>query len=88
MQQQNIHIGTLVDMYKRGELRLPQIQRHHVWRATRVRELLDSLFRGTPSGSILMWEAGEPAPPRRQPLPTWTGQSRHATICPCAPPKP
>ena len=23
MQQQNIPIGTLVDMYKRGELRLP-----------------------------------------------------------------
>ena len=88
MQQQNIHIGTLVDMYKRGELRLPQIQRHHVWRATRVRELLDSLFRGTPSGSILMWETDGPAPPRHQQSPTWTGQSRHATICQCAPPKP
>lgn len=31
MQQQNIPIGTLVDMYKRGELRLPEIQRHYVW---------------------------------------------------------
>jgi hypothetical protein len=64
MQQQNIPISTLVDMYKRGELRLPEIQRHYVWRATRVRDLLDSLYRGYPSGSILMWETDEPIPTR------------------------
>lgn len=64
MQQQNVPIGTLVDMYKRGEMRLPEIQRHYVWRATRVRDLLDSLYRGYPSGSILMWETDEPVPTR------------------------
>ena len=64
MQQQNVPIGTLVDIYKRGELRLPEIQRHYVWRATRVRDLLDSLYRGYPSGSILMWETDEPVPTR------------------------
>lgn len=64
MQQQNIPISTLVDMYKRGELRLPEIQRHYVWRATRVRDLLDSLYRGYPSGSILMWETDDPVPTR------------------------
>lgn len=64
MQQQNIPIGTLVDMYKRGELRLPEIQRHYVWRATRVRDLLDSLYRGYPSGSILIQGADPPAPAR------------------------
>ena len=64
MQQQNIPISTLVDMYKRGELRLPEIQRHYVWQATRVRDLLDSLYRGYPSGSILMWETDEAVPTR------------------------
>lgn len=64
MQQQNVSIATLVDMYKRGELRLPEIQRHYVWQATRVRDLLDSLYRGYPSGSILMWETDEPVPTR------------------------
>lgn len=64
MQQQNVSISTLVDMYKRGELRLPEIQRHYVWRATRVRDLLDSLYRGYPSGSILMWETDEAVPTR------------------------
>lgn len=64
MQQQNIPISTLVDMYKRGELRLPEIQRHYVWQGTRVRDLLDSLYRGYPSGSILMWETDEAVPTR------------------------
>ena len=64
MQQQNIPISTLVDMYKRGELRLPEIQRHYVWQGTRVRDLLDSLYRGYPSGSILVWETDEPIPTR------------------------
>lgn len=59
-----ISIGTLVDMYKRGELRLPEIQRQYVWRATRVRDLLDSLYREYPSGSILLWETDEPVPTR------------------------
>src|SRR5262245_6604367 len=51
-------------MYKRGEMRLPEIQRHYVWKGTRVRDLLDSLYRGYPSGSILMWETDEPVPTR------------------------
>lgn len=42
MKQQTIPIGTLVDMYKRGEMRLSEIQRHCVWWATRVRDLMDS----------------------------------------------
>ena len=36
----------------------------YVWRATRVRDLLDSLYRGYPSGSILMWETDEAVPTR------------------------
>lgn len=64
MQQQNVSIGALVDMYRRGELRLPEIQRQYVWQATRVRDLLDSLYRGYPSGSILMWETDEAVPTR------------------------
>ncbi len=62
MQQQNISIGALVDQYKRGELRLPEIQRQYVWRAPRVRDLLDSLYRRYPSGSILLWETDETVP--------------------------
>ena len=49
-------------MIQRGELRLPEMQRRYVWRATRVRDLLDSLYRGYPSGAILLWETDEDVP--------------------------
>lgn len=53
-------VRDLVDLVQRGELRLPEMQREYVWRATRVRDLLDSLYRGYPSGVILAWESDEP----------------------------
>src|SRR5215470_1088642 len=52
-------VEELVGMIERGELRLPEMQRRFVWRATRVRDLLDSLYRGYPSGAILLWETDE-----------------------------
>lgn len=55
-------VAELVDMIARGELRLPEMQRRYVWRSTRVRDLLDSLYRGYPSGAILLWETDESVP--------------------------
>ena len=55
-------VEELVGMIERGELRLPEMQRRYVWRSTRVRDLLDSLYRGYPSGSILLWETDEDVP--------------------------
>ena len=49
-------------MIQRGELRLPEMQRRYVWRAPRVRDLLDSLYRGYPSGAILLWDTDESVP--------------------------
>ncbi len=57
-------VKELVDMVGRGELRLPEMQRRYVWPGTRVRDLLDSLYRGYPSGSILVWETEQEAPTR------------------------
>jgi hypothetical protein len=55
-------VDELVGMIERGELRLPEMQRRYVWRSTRVRDLLDSLCRGYPSGAILLWETDEDVP--------------------------
>lgn len=52
-------VKDLVRKIENGELRLPEMQREYVWRATRVRDLLDSLYRGYPSGVILAWESDE-----------------------------
>jgi len=55
-------VEELVGMIERGELRLPEMQRRYVWRSTRVRDLLDSLYRGYPSGVILLWDTDEKVP--------------------------
>ncbi len=59
MGQQDLTIQELVNRIERGDIRLPEMQRQYVWRATRVRDLLDSLYRGYPSGTILTWEPDE-----------------------------
>jgi hypothetical protein len=64
MAQTNIKVSELVDKVQRGELTLPEMQRRYVWPATRVRDLLDSLYRGYPSGTILVWETDEEMPMR------------------------
>ena len=64
MAKQDISVDDLVGMIGRGELRLPEMQRDYVWRGPRVRDLLDSLYRGYPSGAILVWETEEPVPLR------------------------
>jgi len=55
-------VEELVSKIERGELRLPEMQRRYVWRSSRVRDLLDSLYRGYPSGAILIWETDELVP--------------------------
>jgi hypothetical protein len=55
-------VEELVSRIERGQLRLPEMQRRYVWRSTRVRDLLDSLYRGYPSGAILLWETDEDVP--------------------------
>lgn len=58
------NVGELIGMIGRGDLRLPEMQRRYVWPATRVRDLLDSLYRGYPSGTVLVWETDQEAPAR------------------------
>jgi hypothetical protein len=52
----NRKIQALVDMFLNRELLLPEMQRKYVWKATQVRDLIDSVYRDYPSGSILVWE--------------------------------
>ncbi len=59
MAKLDISVKELVNKVRRKELVLPEMQRRYVWPATRVRDLLDSLYREYPSGSILVWETDE-----------------------------
>lgn len=49
-------ISTLVEAVDKRKIALPEMQRRYVWRSTQVRDLFDSLYRGYPIGSVLIWE--------------------------------
>ena len=48
-------VETLLTWVKSGEIAIPEIQRPFVWEATRVRNLLDSLYQGYPVGYLIAW---------------------------------
>ena len=48
-------IETLLTWIKSGEIAIPEIQRPFVWDATKVRNLLDSLYQGYPVGYLIAW---------------------------------
>ena len=48
-------IEALLIWVKSGEIATPEIQQPFVWDVTKVRNLLDSLYRGFPVGYIIAW---------------------------------
>jgi uncharacterized protein with ParB-like and HNH nuclease domain len=45
----------LVIGVERGMIGLPEIQRPFVWKAAKVRDLFDSMYKGFPVGYLLFW---------------------------------
>ena len=62
--KRDVSVGVLVEKLKSGELRLPELQRPYVWTAVQVRDLMDSLYRRYPAGSILAWNSPRETPER------------------------
>ncbi|RYZ16342.1 MAG: DUF262 domain-containing protein, partial [Myxococcaceae bacterium] len=54
-------IEDLLDRVRRGEVRIPDFQRPLRWTAEDVRDLLDSVYRGYPIGTLLFWLREAPA---------------------------
>lgn len=48
-------IQTLLTWIKSGEIAIPEIQRPFVWSASKVRDLIDSLYAGYPIGYLIAW---------------------------------
>jgi hypothetical protein len=48
-------IGTILTWVKSKEIAIPEIQRPFVWDASKVRDLLDSLYQGFPIGYLIGW---------------------------------
>jgi hypothetical protein len=89
--KQEMSVNQLVANIEKGYIQKPEMQREYVWRATRVRDLLDSLYRGYPSGTILLWQTDTDAPtsdfaiateknPTTRPLLLLDGQQRLTSL--------
>jgi hypothetical protein len=48
-------VEELVSGIDKGTIRLPDIQRPFVWPNAKVRDLIDSMYRGYPVGELMFW---------------------------------
>ncbi|MBI2926364.1 MAG: DUF262 domain-containing protein [Verrucomicrobia bacterium] len=50
------HIEVILAWIQSGEIAIPEIQRPFVWDASKVRDLMDSLYQGYPVGYLIAWK--------------------------------
>lgn len=48
-------VESLLSWIKTGEIAIPEIQRPFVWKGSKVRDLIDSLYSGYPIGYLITW---------------------------------
>ena len=49
-------VETLLTWIKTDDIAIPEIQRPFVWNAAKVRDFIDSLYRGYPVGYLIAWK--------------------------------
>lgn len=52
----NYTVETLLSNIKTGSIAIPEMQRPFVWDSSKVRDLVDSLYKGFPVGYIIVWQ--------------------------------
>ena len=50
----NISLDQILSYIKSGEIAIPEIQRPFVWKPRQVRDLIDSLYKGYPTGYLII----------------------------------
>lgn len=53
-------IKDLINDLERGRIRIPSFQRGFVWNPEQVAYFIDSIYRGFPFGSVLLWRTRNP----------------------------
>jgi len=51
-----LQVETILSWIKSGEIAIPEIQRPFVWKSSKVRDSIDSLYKGFPVGYIITWK--------------------------------
>ena len=49
-------VSTILGYIEAGDIAIPEIQRPFVWSTTQVRDLIDSLYNGYPTGYLIIWQ--------------------------------
>ena len=52
----SLTIKGLLGLIEANDIAIPEIQRPFVWKNTQVRDLIDSLYKGYPTGYIILWK--------------------------------
>lgn len=56
---QSIPFPTLISDIENGKIKIPQFQREFVWDIKKVAKLIDSLIKGFPIGTFIIWKTKE-----------------------------
>lgn len=54
--------NDLIDYIEKGHIHIPDFQREFVWSRDKIIDLLDSIYKGYPVGSIILWITEEDFP--------------------------
>lgn len=57
---QTSSLTTLINDIEKGLVKIPQFQRDFVWRKQKSAKLLDSIVKGFPIGTFILWKTKEP----------------------------
>ena len=49
-------VSSILGFIDAGEIAIPEIQRPFVWKGRQVRDLIDSLYNGYPTGYLIIWQ--------------------------------
>ena len=52
----SLSVSAILGLISSGDIAIPEIQRPFVWKKTQVRDLLDSLYKGYPTGYLIIWK--------------------------------
>lgn len=50
------NVSAILGFIKGGDIAIPEIQRPFVWKKKQVRDLIDSLYYGYPTGYLIIWQ--------------------------------
>jgi len=56
---QSFHIMDLMNDIKRGYIKIPQFQRDFIWSKEKAVSLMDSILKGYPIGTMILWKTKE-----------------------------